>query len=101
MTGGTEFRAFHADLDALARLVARLRAFEQRATDHEAELEREAGRLDANWSGSAAADHAMAHRRWLSAHRHIRDAADRLAHLVDVAHANYAAAAATNTRMWA
>jgi uncharacterized protein YukE len=98
VTGGTDF---HADLDALARLVSRLRAFEQRATEREAELEREAGRLDAHWSGPAAAEHAAAHRRWLNAHQCIGTAADHLAHLVDVAHANYSTAAATNTRMWA
>jgi anti-sigma factor RsiW len=101
MTGGTDLQAFHADLDALASLVTRLRAFEQRATEREAELEREAGQLAAHWSGSAAVDHAAAHRRWLTAHQRIRAAAARLAHLVDVAHANYSTAAATNTRMWA
>jgi uncharacterized protein YukE len=92
---------FHADLDALAGLVARLRAFERRAADREAQLEREAGRLDAHWSGTAAIDQAAAHRRWVVAHQRIRDAADQLARVVEVAHANYTTAAAANTRMWA
>ncbi len=100
MTGDTGGQTLHADLDALAGLVARLRAFEQRAAEREAELEREAGRLDAHWSGCASADQAAAHRRWVTAHQRIRAAADGSAHSVEVAHTNYSAAAAANTRMW-
>ncbi len=98
MTGGLDF---HADLEALSGLVGRLRDFERRAAELETELERDASRLEAQWFGAAADDHAVAHRRWVAAHERLRGAADRLANRVEVAHTNYRSAAVTNTRMWA
>lgn len=92
--------AFRADLEALDDLVARLRAFDARATQLGTDLDTEARRLDVCWAGRAAAAHSAAHERWMTAHRRICAAADDLARLVRTAHANYATAATTNARMW-
>jgi WXG100 family type VII secretion target len=93
--------AFVADLDALGDLVARLRAFDRRAEQLAVDLDGVASRLGEMWSGTAADEHATAHRRWMAAHGRIRSAADQLARVVDTARTDYAAAANANARMWA
>jgi len=92
--------AFHADLEALDDLVVRLRAFDARAGQLGADLDTDARRLGGCWTGPAASAHLAAHERWMAAHRRVGAAADELARLVRTAHANYAAAAMTNVRMW-
>ncbi len=91
---------FRADLDALEALVVRLHAFDARADQLATDLETDARRLDACWTGPAAAVHTGAHERWMAAHRRSRAAAAELARLVRTAHANYSAAATANIRMW-
>jgi WXG100 family type VII secretion target len=92
--------AFRADLEALDDLVARLRAFDARAEQLGADLDTDARRLGSFWNGPAASAHQAAHERWMAAHRRVGAAADELARLVRTARENYAAAAASNVRMW-
>jgi WXG100 family type VII secretion target len=91
---------FRADLASLSDLVARLALFETRADALAAELDARVRRLHGDWTGPAAAAHQAAHREWLDGAARMRAAARELRSAVATAHANYAAAASANTRMW-
>ncbi len=56
--------------------------------------------LHVDWSGTAAAAHAEAHRQWSEGAAMMQDALGKLQPAGKIAHHNYTGAAATNQHMW-
>lgn len=69
--------AFAADLEALQNAIDRMTAFERVLDDRLEEVDARATRLQASWSGVAAAEYGDAHRRWLRGAREMHTALAR------------------------
>lgn len=92
--------SYRADLDALAGLVDRMRRFDATARELADQLSSERLVLSAYWAGAASDRAAAAQQRWTTGYEQVRTALASLDGLVQTAHANYRAAAETNTAMW-
>jgi uncharacterized protein YukE len=88
------------DLAHLAELVDRMEHY----LAHLAALRDEAlrvERLHPTWTGAAATAQALAQARWSAGAAEVQDSLASLRAVAAIAHANYAAAAHANHRMWA
>ena len=83
-------------VDVIERLV-RLDAHLEAAL---AEVEQRVAALHVTWTGDAAQAQRTAHTEWHRGAEQMRAALMRMRAIAVIAHANYAAAAAANVRMW-
>jgi ESAT-6 family protein len=88
------------DLDRLAALIERAAVFQSRLERLGAEVEARVAAVHAEWHGAAASAHAAAHAQWRVGAGEVDAALAMLRSIASGAHANYAAAAAANRRMW-
>jgi WXG100 family type VII secretion target len=88
------------DLERLAHLVDRMARFEQHLGGLRDEVDVRVQALNATWTGEAAAAQASAHDQWRAGAAQVHEALAVLRTIATGAHANYAAAAAANRRMW-
>jgi len=91
---------FAVHLEALAEVVERMAGFERAVEQQAADVAARLDRLHATWSGGAADEHALAHRRWRDGVRELRAAITVLRRIASTAHGNYSAAVSANRRMW-
>jgi ESAT-6 family protein len=92
--------AFEVPLDGLVDVVDHLAALEQQLDERLAEVDARVGRLHGVWSGVAADEQLLAHRRWLAGAREMQAALTTLRGIVGTSHANYSSAVSANRRMW-
>jgi WXG100 family type VII secretion target len=88
------------DVARLEEFVAELASFERCLDGAHAELDARIQRLNADWSGVAAAEQAEAHRRWSAAAARMHGAVGTLRQAAEVAAGNYRAAVAAGQQMW-
>jgi uncharacterized protein YukE len=75
-------------------------AFARYAEDMIAEIDSRVTRLQATWTGQAAAAHAEAHQHWVRGAAMMRAALAQLRAAGTTAHGNYTGAMTTNLTMW-
>jgi WXG100 family type VII secretion target len=92
---------FAVDLAEVESVVADMQVFEGRFEARLAELDELVARLHGTWTGAAAAAQGSAHARWKAGAEEMHRALVEMREAAQRAHANYSAAAETNTRMWA
>jgi WXG100 family type VII secretion target len=90
---------FVVDLEMLQDVIDRMCAFERSLAKRLDDIDARVGRLHGAWSGDAAAEHRLAHRRWLAGAQQMHAAIVTLRRIGATAHANYAAAIAANRAM--
>jgi WXG100 family type VII secretion target len=91
---------FAVPLEALADVVERMAGFERAVEQQAADVATRVDRLHATWTGAAADEHALAHRRWTDGVHELRAAIRALRRIASTAHGNYSAAVSANRHMW-
>jgi WXG100 family type VII secretion target len=89
------------DLERLDRLVEQMRHVQEELRSAHHDVETRVRQAHLTWSGPAAAAQAAAERRWALGAAEVQEALAALHSIAATAHANYAAAAHANRRMWA
>jgi WXG100 family type VII secretion target len=91
---------FAVPLEPRADVVQRMADFERAVEQQAADVAARVDRLHATWTGAAADEHALAHRRWTDGVHELRAAIGALRRIASTAHGNYTAAVSANRRMW-
>jgi WXG100 family type VII secretion target len=92
--------SFAIDLELLAALVERMTACGNRLVEVQDDVDARMKRVHATWSGTAAAQHAQAHERWVAGARQMHEALTVLRSIASTAEENYGAAIRANVQMW-
>lgn len=89
------------ELDRLGELVDRMALFEAQLERVRDEVDARIRALHVSWTGEAATRQASAHAQWRTGAAEVHHVLVALRSIAAGAHANYAAAAVANRRMWA
>jgi WXG100 family type VII secretion target len=93
-------RPYKVELEELLGFADQLQAFDARADDLAAQVDRQVGQLQGSWFGEGAEAHQARHDEWMAAAAQMRQALGELRDAARRAHRNYTEAIAANTEMW-